>query len=379
MPIQKAEAPLPGAAAALPTTFGPFAPGGDFATLWGAVGGGASVLNANAATIGRAAQATPATPTALTVTAAADTALPASVEASDVIFNLSATKQFATGALATQRAALIQAPTYSFVGASTITSAATVHIVGAPAAGTNATITNAAALWVQGSVAFGSNTLGANPANFLMNPAQTAAVPTTLMIVPGAGLALAASTEAADINFNCNRTVQFATGALALQRALLVQAPTYAFVGASVLAQAATVAVNAAPTAGANATLTDSYALLVQAGRVGFGGQLVGNLSGLPLGLLSYAFPTDANQVLTASQSANPILSLSGTATTTRTLTVTATAGAVYLIINSTSAAAVTLLAAAGGTGFTVANARSAWGVFNGTNFIRLSADSVLT
>lgn len=60
------------------------------------------------------------------------------------------TSQHATGALTTQRFAVINAPTYSFVGASTITNAATLAITASPIAGTNATITNSYALWVQG-------------------------------------------------------------------------------------------------------------------------------------------------------------------------------------------------------------------------------------
>jgi len=81
-------------------------------------------------------------PSALTVTGGAHTTLAASTEASDVVFNLARTVQFATGALATQRAVKILAPTYAFAGASTLTRASTVAIVGGPIAGTNATITN---------------------------------------------------------------------------------------------------------------------------------------------------------------------------------------------------------------------------------------------
>jgi len=61
-------------------------------------------------------------------------------------------RQWSTGAIGTQREFLITAPTYSFVGASTITNAATFAISGAPVAGTNATLTNSYALWVQGGV-----------------------------------------------------------------------------------------------------------------------------------------------------------------------------------------------------------------------------------
>lgn len=84
------------------------------------------------------------------LTGAAHTTLAASVEVTDVNFNLARTVQFSTGALATQRTVRIQAATYAFVGASTITNAATLAISGAPIAGANATITNSYALWVQG-------------------------------------------------------------------------------------------------------------------------------------------------------------------------------------------------------------------------------------
>jgi hypothetical protein len=57
------------------------------------------------------------------------------------------TRQWATGALATQREFVVSAPTYAFVGASTITTAATLYVSGAPIAGANATITTAHAAW----------------------------------------------------------------------------------------------------------------------------------------------------------------------------------------------------------------------------------------
>jgi hypothetical protein len=87
-----------------------------------------------------------------TFTMAANTNQTASTEISSIAFNLSATRQWATGAITTQRELLIQAPTYAFVGASTITNAATVAITGSPTAGTNATITNTYSFWVQGGV-----------------------------------------------------------------------------------------------------------------------------------------------------------------------------------------------------------------------------------
>jgi hypothetical protein len=70
-------------------------------------------------------------------------------------------RQWATGALATQREVLITQPTYSFVGASTITNAATFAIAGAPILSTNATITNTHGLLIQaGAVGAATNSFG---------------------------------------------------------------------------------------------------------------------------------------------------------------------------------------------------------------------------
>lgn len=91
---------------------------------------------------------TSGSPSVCYFTGGAHTTLAAGAEASDIFIGLARTVQFATGAIATQRAVKITAPTYGFVGASTITTAVTVDIAGAPAAGTNATLTNAYALRV---------------------------------------------------------------------------------------------------------------------------------------------------------------------------------------------------------------------------------------
>lgn len=102
--------------------------------------------------------------TGFTFTGAAHTNQTASTEATMVNWNLAQTVQFATGAITTQRAMRIQAPTYSFVGASTITTASTLAISGPPVAGTNATITNAYALNVEsGASIFGGLTSVAYP------------------------------------------------------------------------------------------------------------------------------------------------------------------------------------------------------------------------
>ncbi len=97
---------------------------------------------------------------------------------------------------------------------------------------------------------------------------NTSGSPTALLVAGGAHTTLTASTEATDINFNLARTVQFAAGALPTQRAFLVQAPTYGFVGASTITNAATMEISGAPIAGTNATITNAYGLRILAGQV---------------------------------------------------------------------------------------------------------------
>jgi hypothetical protein len=97
------------------------------------------------------------TPT-IALTGGAHTNLTLSTEVIDVLVDLAQTKQWATGALATQRGLRVTAPTLAFVGASVVTTAATVAISGAPAAGTNATLTQSVALWLEaGGIAYGSS------------------------------------------------------------------------------------------------------------------------------------------------------------------------------------------------------------------------------
>jgi hypothetical protein len=104
---------------------------------------------------------TVSTQRALTVTAAAHTAMAASTENSDIYLNLARNVTWATGALATQRAIRIDAPTYAFAGASTITDAVTMNISGPPIRGTNATVTNSYGLRIQGgSSGTATNTYG---------------------------------------------------------------------------------------------------------------------------------------------------------------------------------------------------------------------------
>ena len=94
------------------------------------------------------AAATSGVQTGITFTAPASTGQTASTESPEVLFTL-ATKTWATGAITTQRFVRITQPTVAFASASTLTSAATLAISGAPIAGTNATLTNTFAFWVE--------------------------------------------------------------------------------------------------------------------------------------------------------------------------------------------------------------------------------------
>lgn len=109
---------------------------------------------------------------------------------------------------------------------------------------------------------------------------STTGSPNALVVTGAAHTTLTASTEAVDINFNLARTVQFSTGAITTQRAMRVQAPTYAFVGASTITTASTFSISGAPVAGTNATITNAYALNVESGASNFGGAVAIDAAG---------------------------------------------------------------------------------------------------
>jgi hypothetical protein len=109
----------------------------------------------------------------------------------------------------------------------------------------------------------------------VQNSVQNAtAAQTAFRVAPGAHTANTAGAEIIDIDFQLNRTLQWATGALTTNRSAIFRAPTLSFVGASVVTNAATLAIDAAPVQGTNATITNAYALWVQAGMTRLGGAL---------------------------------------------------------------------------------------------------------
>ena len=118
----------------------------------------------------------------------------------------------------------------------------------------------------------------------LTQPVVNGGTPNLLVATGGAHTALT-ETEATDIYFNLNRTVQFSGAAgFALQRAVNITAPTYAFTAGGAppytIATAATVYVAGAPAAGTNAVITQSYGIYQAAGNSYFGGALNLNSAG---------------------------------------------------------------------------------------------------
>lgn len=105
--------------------------------------------------------------------------------------------------------------------------------------------------------AFGNITLAARP----QNTAVTA--PSVLTITAPAHTSLSASTEVVDLNFNLNRTVTRAAGAVTLDRAVRFQGRTLAFGGTSTVTDAINVDIETI-SAGGSATITRSTGLRVK-------------------------------------------------------------------------------------------------------------------
>ncbi len=129
-------------------------------------------------------------------------------------------------------------------------------------------------------------TVAYDAATTIAQQAASSGTPEEILTITGAAhTGLTASTEATDVYFNLARTVTFAEGDIALQRAIRIDAPTYAFdnqvATASVITDAATLWISGAPVAGSGATISNAWALYVDSGATRLGGNLSigGNLS----------------------------------------------------------------------------------------------------
>ena len=231
----------------------------------------------------------------LTSTAVYTVSNAASTEANGVLFNQAAGRQWAAGTLAVQREVLITPPTYSFVGTSTITKAATFAVSGPPTAGTNATISNPYSVWVQsgqtqldgslqstGGATFTGSTSFSNTVNLYsyvtsnlnLSPQALSGIAATsaISVISPANTNQSSSTEIPGALFDLSTVRQWSTGSITTERDFLIKAPTYSFVGASTITNAATFAVTGPPTAGTNATITNPYSVWIQDGTSRFDG-----------------------------------------------------------------------------------------------------------
>lgn len=114
-------------------------------------------------------------------------------------------------------------------------------------------------------------------AQTIATTAGTVGARTALTVTGAADTGVTASTEQRDVYINLARTVTWATGALTNQRCVSIAAPTLAFAGASTVTNAATLYVDRAPQAGTNATITNAYALWVDAGTSRLDGTVLFN------------------------------------------------------------------------------------------------------
>lgn len=269
--------------------------------------------------------ATSGTNRAFTFTTPATTGQTASTEVNAMQIT-SATRQWATGAITTQREVYITSPTYSFVGASTISSAYTLYVE-APTAGTNATINSNYALGLSGSMAFvggngsiigsngvtvqsssGSNvSLNAGSASatcaiiyaqgterfrFNTGTATSGAI-TVMTVTPATYTGQTASTEVNGYLYN-SYSKTWGAGAITTQREHYFKTVTYAFASASTISEAYGMYIEP-PTAGTNATITNKFGLGISNGSYSIKmGQLTGSSTVGAIYMLPLATTVDA-------------------------------------------------------------------------------------
>jgi hypothetical protein len=125
-----------------------------------------------------------------------------------------------------------------------------------------------------GNNTFAQSSQSANHAFFtLTQAAHTAGVPNFMVQTGGAHTAITAGSEMADITYNFNRTLQWASNTnITLQRTMTVNAPTITFASATgTVTTAVNTQIGGAPIAGTNAAITTAIALRVTGNAVGSG------------------------------------------------------------------------------------------------------------
>lgn len=109
-----------------------------------------------------------------------------------------------------------------------------------------------------------------NPVNarWIWNPAAvTGGATTNYRFISPANLAQTASAETIAFNVDMSFSIEHSAGAIVTQRDMLVRNRTHTFTGLSTIANAATIAIEGSPIAGANAVIDRSISLWIQAGE----------------------------------------------------------------------------------------------------------------
>ncbi|MFA5413208.1 MAG: hypothetical protein WC348_01565 [Patescibacteria group bacterium] len=227
---------------------------------------------------------------------------------------------------------------------------------------------NYAAIFDAGYVGIGNTTPTASLT--LTQAAGTTGTPSAFIITGGAHTGITAATEdiGVNLNFSANKTWAAGAGPLATQREVVVQAPTYIgdVGGALTMTDAATFYISGAPTAGANMTISNPWALWIDAGNVRLDGNLkVDSLSA------SSAVYTDASKNLTSTPPATGAI---GYWSRTGTTLSPATANDVVNVDSNTVGAAISSTAtnsgavANSGGNFLAAGTSGAMGVYGGAS-----------
>lgn len=184
---------------------------------------------------------------------------------------------------------------------------------------------------------------------------------TTSTVVPGftftgaSSTGQSAGTEAISVNWDLSGTLQHASNtAITTQRDYVIKARTHSFASATgTITNAGTLVVDAAPTAGTNAIITNAYSIWAQAGKVRFDGGISGVTdassagSGIVGETITATVSTYTNYTTTATYQAIGNIALTAgdweiTAFGTingNTATITAASNAVFLV-STTSASA---------------------------------------
>lgn len=113
-------------------------------------------------------------------------------------------------------------------------------------------------------IGFGTSTL--NSTGEFLSKTTSSGITKIATFTGAAHTGITASTEANWFDIAANQTHTWAAGNLTTQRTCVIRGETIAFASASTVTNAATLSITAAPAAGSNATITNAYALWVQAG-----------------------------------------------------------------------------------------------------------------